>query len=146
MRLLPIWAQAAIGAGLIALIFGAGWTVNGWRLGKANVKLKAEVKAERANSEGWANALTTCQENRIALGTKLDELAVFFADTAAAAGRLDGAARSAHQRAAELAEAREALATLESEHADFIARTADMTVCQTYEAVLVALVGSPHDQ
>jgi DNA repair exonuclease SbcCD ATPase subunit len=139
MKLIPPWAQIVIVVGVIAVIFGAGWKVHAWKTSGKVERLEADLRIERANSEGWAAALTRCQANRTELETRLDTLAEFFQRVADDTKRLEGSAREARRRAAERDAAREELARLGEEHAAFIERTRDMNLCQTYEAVIVEL-------
>lgn len=48
MKLIPIWAQAAIVAVILSVTFGAGWKVASWRAsGKMEKATAAQAKAEK---------------------------------------------------------------------------------------------------
>ena len=52
MKLIPIWAQAAIVAVILAVTFGAGWKVASWRAsGKMEKATAAQAKAEKEARE-----------------------------------------------------------------------------------------------
>jgi hypothetical protein len=146
MKLIPLWGQAAIVAVIVSVLFGAGWTTNGWRLGKANVKLKAEIRIERANADSWSEALTICQSNREAFEVKFDEVADGINKIVLKEARMQGAIDAASIRTREIAKARAALERLEAEHEDLVARAVPLDACQTYEIVLAAIAGDSHEQ
>jgi hypothetical protein len=141
VKLIPPWVQIAIVVGAVALIFGAGWKVHAWKTSGKVERIEADLRIERANAEGWAEALTRCQGNRELMETKLDGLAEFFQRVADDANRLEGSAWEARRRAAERDAAREELALLAAEHEAFVERTSDFELCQVYEAVIVELAG-----
>ena len=140
------WLKIAGPIVLVAAIFGAGWTVNGWRMGKANVKLKGELKIERANADAWSEALTLCQSNRAAFEEKFDAVAADIEDIASKEAKMQGAIDAASIRTREIAKARAALELLQVEHEDLVARAVPLDACQTFELVLAALAGGPHVQ
>jgi hypothetical protein len=54
MKLIPPWAQAAIVAAVLLVVFGAGWTVRGWKSGKKIARLEGQVtvlQTEQATTE-----------------------------------------------------------------------------------------------
>jgi chromosome segregation ATPase len=141
MKLIPPWAQIAIAIAGIAVIFGAGWKVNGWRLSKANQKLKFELQRSESREDAWRTTAERCQENRATIEEALDGVRESFAAVAQSRERLQWAMDNAHENALELAAAEGELARLEAEHEALAARVVSMTACQTYEAVLVSLAG-----
>jgi hypothetical protein len=146
IKLIPIWGQVLIVSAIVGGLFGAGWTVNGWRLGKANVKLKAELKIERVNADAWSEALVLCQSNRASFEEKLDAVVADVNEMASKGVRMQGAIDAASIRTREIAEAREALDRLEREHEDLVARAVPLDTCQTFELVLAAIAGGSHEQ
>jgi len=87
MKLLPIWAQAAIGLVIVAVIFGAGWKTASWKASGKIATLTAERDAailERDEKRAFAVAciadvatisksLTDLQDGRDLLQTAYDE-------------------------------------------------------------------------
>ena len=142
----PYLIKLLVGVGIVGMIFSGGWTVNGWRLGKANVKLKGELKIERANADAWSESLVKCQENRGAIEAKLDGVVEDVNRIAAKKDRMQGALDAASIRTIEIAEARAALEQLEREHEDLVARAVPLDACQTFEMVLAAIAGGSHEQ
>jgi len=73
--LAPHRLQLAIGAGAVAavLCFGAGWAVNGWRLGTDAANLRAERAQERA-AQATA-AVSTLQADALAIHQAATEYA-----------------------------------------------------------------------
>ena len=52
MKILPIWAQAAIAAAVIAVIFGAGFQTSTWKWsGRVEKAVAAQAKAEKEARE-----------------------------------------------------------------------------------------------
>ncbi len=80
MKLIPIWAQAAIVAAVLALAFSSGWTVQGWRAsGKIEKATAAQDKAEKEAREAVVfRAACIDDVNRIA--TDLDNMDRMRAD------------------------------------------------------------------
>lgn len=74
-RLAPYRAPFMVGAGLAAgvLAFGAGWVVNGWRLGNELANVKAKHAQEKAGQV--AAALTTLQADAEAIHKAATEYA-----------------------------------------------------------------------
>ncbi len=142
----PYLVKLLVGVGIIGMLFGAGWKVNGWRLGKANVKLKSELKIEQVNADAWSKALVKCQENRGTIEAKLDGVVEDVNKIAAKKDRMQGALDAASIRTREIAEARAALEQLEREHEDLVARAVPLDACQTFEMVLAAIAGGSHEQ
>ncbi len=142
----PYLVKMLVGVGIVGMIFGSGWKVNGWRLGKANVKLKADLRIERANADAWSEALTLCQSNRAAFEEKFDAVAADIENIASKEARMQGAIDAASIRTREIAKARAALERLQVEHEDLVARAVPLDACQTFELVLAAIAGGPHEQ
>ena len=67
MRLIPIWAQAAIVAVIVAVIFGAGWKVASW---------KASGKVATAQAERDAAVLERDEKRAFAEGCRDDLRAI----------------------------------------------------------------------
>lgn len=141
MKLIPPWAQIAIAVVGIAVIFGAGWKVNGWRLAKANQKLKFELQKSESREDAWKRTAEQCQENRINYETAFDQIFTSVEKIAQSRERLQWAVDNAHENALELAAAEDELARLEAEHQALADRVVSMPLCQAYEAVLVSLAG-----
>jgi chromosome segregation ATPase len=141
MKLIPPWAQIAIAIAGIAVIFGAGWTVNGWRLSKENQKLKFELQKSESREDAWRETAERCQENRGTLEEELHGINEAFASIAQSRDRLQWAIDNARKNAIDRAAAEDELAKLEAEHQVLADRVVSMTACQTYEAVLVSLAG-----
>ena len=75
MKLIPIWAQAAIVAVIVAAIFGTGWTVRGWRAsGKIEKATAAQAKAEKETREAVVFR-TACIEDVKNIKAELIEMA-----------------------------------------------------------------------
>ncbi|MHC4371001.1 MAG: hypothetical protein ACYSW8_25610 [Planctomycetota bacterium] len=142
----PPWLKIAGPIFLIAAIFGAGWTVNGWRMGKANVKLKGEITELELREDQFRETISECQLNREAFETRFDEIAADVNTIASNGIRMQGAIDAASIRTKEIAEAREKLAQLELEHAALVERAIPLNACQTFEMVLAAIAGGPHEQ
>ena len=142
----PRWLKAIVPVGVILALFFAGWTVNGWRLGKANVKLKAEIQQYKDSEERHIQAVLDCQVNRALFEEKLDTIVSEIVLISSKKDRMQGAIDAISIQTRETAEARAELERLGIEHAAFVNRTADMTTCQTYEVVLAAIAGGPHVQ
>ena len=142
----PRWLKAIVPLGVILAIFFAGWTVNGWRVGKKNVKLQSRITEYETSEKLHIQKVLDCQMNRALFEEKLDEVVLEVTLLASKKDRMQGALDAASIRTIEIAEARAALEQLEIEHAAFLNRTADMTTCQTYEEVLVAIAGGSHEQ
>lgn len=142
----PRWLKAIVPLGVILAIFFAGWTVNGWRVGKKNVKLQSRITEYETSEKLHIQKVLECQMNRTAMEEALDKVVEGVNTIAAKKDRMQGALDAASIRTIEIAEARAALEQLEIEHAAFLNRTADMTTCQTYEEVLVAIAGGSHEQ
>ena len=142
----PYLVKMFVSVGIVGVIFGSGWKVNGWRLGKANVKLKAELRIERANADAWSEALTLCQSNRAAFEEKFDAVAADIENIASKEAKMQGAIDAASIRTREIAKARAALEQLQVEHEDLVARAVPLDACQTFELVLAAIAGGPHEQ
>lgn len=87
------WVRLAAVGIVSAALFGAGWTVNGWRLGMAISKLEADafrMAAEaRATESRWAEHVIKIGEDANAEADRLR----------AAAARANAAARSLHDAA-----------------------------------------------
>ena len=132
--------------GVILAIFFAGWTVNGWKLGKKNVKLQSRIQQYEDSEERHIQAVLDCQMNRELIEEALDTIVAEVVLIASKKDRMQGALDAASIRTMEIAEARAALEQLEIEHSAFLNRTANMTTCQTYEEVLVAIAGGSHEQ
>lgn len=49
--------QTLIVAALVAIVFSAGWMVNGWRIGKEMTQLELSIKQERSDSDQRAYAI-----------------------------------------------------------------------------------------
>lgn len=140
------WLKIAGPIFLVAAIFGAGWTVNGWRMGKANVKLKSEIHELELREEKFLETISECQMNREAFEARFDEIANNVSTIASKGIRMQGAIDAASIRTREIAEARAALEDLQAEHEDLVARAVPLDACQTYELVLAAIAGGPHEQ
>jgi len=67
----PFMVGAGLAAGILA--FGAGWTINGWRLETALSKLKTAQAVEKANQA--AGALSTLQADAAAIHKAATEYA-----------------------------------------------------------------------
>jgi hypothetical protein len=74
-RLTPCRVPFMVGAGIAAgvLAFGAGWVVNGWRLGNELSRLKATQAQERATQA--TGALSTLQADAAAIHKAATEYA-----------------------------------------------------------------------
>lgn len=142
----PRWLKAIVPMAVTLAIFFAGWTVNGWRLGKKNVKLQSRITQYEDSEARHIQSVFDCQMNRTAIEDALDKVVESVNVIASKKDRMQGALDAASIRTREIAEARAALERLEIEHAAFLNRTADMTTCQTYEEVLVAIAGGSHEQ
>ena len=140
------WLKIAGPIFLVAAIFGAGWTVNGWRMGKANVKLKSEIHELELREEKFLETISECQMNREAFEARFDEIANNVSTIASKGIRMQGAIDAASIRTREIAEARAALEDIQAEHEDLVARAVPLDACQTYELVLAAIAGGPHEQ
>lgn len=141
MKLIPPWAQIAIAVVSVALIFGAGWKVNGWRLAKKNQTLKFELQKSESREDAWKKTAEQCQENRINYETAFGQIFAEVEKVAQSRERLQWAVDNAHENALERAAAEDELARLEAEHEVLAERVVSMNVCQAYEAVLVSLAG-----
>ena len=142
----PRLLKALIPLGVVIAIFLSGWTVNGWRLGKANVKLKADIQQYKDSEARHIDAVLKCQMNRALFEEKLDTIVSEIVLIASKKDRMQGAIDAISIQTRETAEARAELERLGIEHAAFVNRTADMTTCQTYEVVLAAIAGGTHEQ
>lgn len=78
-NLIPPWAYAVAGLVVVAVLFGAGWTVRGWKDGKRISNLKADCERAVDNSAAHEAAATVCREElnnvRANLQRKREELA-----------------------------------------------------------------------
>jgi len=142
----PRWLKAIVPVGVILAIFFAGWTVNGWRMGKKNVKLQSRITEYETSEARHIQTVLDCQMNRALFEQKLDQIVLDVALIASKKDRMQGALDAISIQTLETAEARAELERLGIEHAAFVNRTADMTTCQTYELVLAAIAGGTHEQ
>lgn len=142
----PRLLKALVPLAIAIAIFLSGWTVNGWRLGKANVKLKAEIQQYEDSEARHIQNVFDCQMNRALFEEKLDTIVSEIVLIASKKDRMQGAIDAVSSQTLEIAEARAELERLGIEHAAFVNRTADMTTCQTYELVLAAIAGGTHEQ
>lgn len=138
---IPLWGQLAIGVAIIAIIFGTGWKVNGWRLNTKISKIEQKLEDAEAREEGWKRDQKQCVANAAKLEVALAEVAAKAEEIDDLTNRLQGAENITHRVASELAKARSEIAIVSNEYGALRAAAVNQSVCQTYESVLAALGG-----
>ena len=73
LALLP-WSRIALVAGILAVGFGGGWTLNGWRLGAKIGPLEAEISRLQARSTILESANAQCEKSVKAANEATDRL------------------------------------------------------------------------
>jgi hypothetical protein len=91
----PRWLKAIIPMAVIIAIFFAGWTVNGWRLGKKNVKLQARITQYEESEARHIQTVLDCQLNRATMEEKLNEVVESVNVIASKKDRMQGVGQDA---------------------------------------------------
>ena len=128
-------------AGGILLAILIGWFVTYQKLQTEKAKcIAAEEREARA-----VEITLDCQSNREAIEARLDEVLGAVDLIAEKEANMQGAIEAASIRTREIAEARAELQRLRTEHQALVDRAVPLDACQTYELVLAAIAGGPHE-
>jgi len=136
---LPYKLLAGIGLSLAILI---GWFVTWQNLQVA----KARVVASEEREARAVQITLGCQANREAFEEKFDQIAEDINAVATKEARMQGAIDAVSSRTREIAAARAELDRLKTEHEALVERAIPLDACQTFELVLAAIAGGPHEQ